>query len=235
MTSRLLLTSLLLGACSTVAVPEGRFECTTAATCPEGWSCHSDRLCYSTAEVVADAGYDATDGMAGSSETAGAGGDSGTGGGGTGGSETDAAVDSGTPCTFDGPHNDYCDGRDNDCDGTVDEGQLIDSVNRDLGCPFVNEVNPVCVAGACSYDPRLSTCRSGWLDCDGAPDNGCEGYTWFCIVDTSGGCTNPPGARRDCDGCEYILPMLYTGRRVQLVQGQDNMFEYVDDPGCPQG
>ncbi len=192
---------------------------------------------------IQDTGYDGIAGMAGSDAagtggfagTAGTGGDSGTGGdGGTGGSEPDAGVDSGPPCTFNGPRDDHCDGVDNDCDGTVDEGELIDTVNRELGCPEINGVDPVCVAGQCSNDPRLSTCHSGYMDCDLAPDNGCEESTRFCIA-TGTSCDYSPGARRDCDGCEYILPRLYTGRRVMEVMGQPDTFEYVDDPGCPQG
>ena len=57
-----------------------------------------------------------------------------------------------------------CSGRDEDCDGAVDEApasdMCVDALGQDLAC----------VAGSC----RRVACLGGRADCDGRPDTGCE-------------------------------------------------------------
>jgi len=65
-----------------------------------------------------------------------------------------------------------CDLRDNDCDNTIDE--MTDSdVNNCGHCGFVcilPNANPVCIGGNC----RISSCHSGYSNCDASHVNGCE-------------------------------------------------------------
>lgn len=53
-----------------------------------------------------------------------------------------------------------CDGKDNDCDGEVDE---------DADCPDYPHATGFCNGGSCDY-----TCDDGWMDCNGNPLDGCE-------------------------------------------------------------
>jgi len=65
-----------------------------------------------------------------------------------------------------------CDGRDNDCDGTIDEMTDTDVNN----CGFCGNVcnlphaTAVCSSGSC----LISSCNSGYSNCDGRDDTGCE-------------------------------------------------------------
>ena len=98
----------------------------------------------------------------------------------------------GCECAVAGPE--ACNGRDDDCDGVVDEGQNLQ--NDPLNCGAcgracaVPGADAICVAGACA----LGRCRPGFGDADGAPDNGCE-----CAVQ-NGGTEICDGLDQDCDG-----------------------------------
>ncbi len=97
----------------------------------------------------------------------------------TGGSET---------CTPSG--NEVCDGRDNNCNGRVDEG--FDTTSDPLNCGRCGNdcrrahTIPSCAMGRCG----VRQCDSGWIDLDHDPANGCE-YQ----------CT-PTGTRELCDGLD---------------------------------
>jgi len=56
----------------------------------------------------------------------------------------------------------YCDGKDNDCDGSTDEGATA-------YCQVPNAI-PTCKDGLCA----VFTCEVGFADVDGDPENGCE-------------------------------------------------------------
>ncbi len=81
-----------------------------------------------------------------------------------------------------------CDGRDNNCNGRVDEG--FDTTSDPLNCGRCgNDCRrahsiPTCAMSRC----QIRQCDSGWIDLDRDPDNGCE-YA----------CT-PTGTREVCDG-----------------------------------
>ncbi len=67
-----------------------------------------------------------------------------------------------------------CDGEDNDCDGTIDEGFDLTSDGENCGvcgqvCTFVNATG-ACRDGAC----ELLSCDPGFLDGDFLASNGCE-------------------------------------------------------------
>lgn len=68
-----------------------------------------------------------------------------------------------------------CDGKDNNCDGVIDEGfNFQTSATHCGGCYKTCETNVgttgnVCVSSAC-----VPTCANGYFDCDGNPWNGCE-------------------------------------------------------------
>jgi alpha-tubulin suppressor-like RCC1 family protein len=58
---------------------------------------------------------------------------------------------------------DWCDGRDNDCDGEMDEE------GAESACHLLH-AEPLCVDGACA----VGSCESGWADCDVDAASGCE-------------------------------------------------------------
>ncbi|MCB9528401.1 MAG: SUMF1/EgtB/PvdO family nonheme iron enzyme [Myxococcales bacterium] len=77
-------------------------------------------------------------------------------------------------CT-DGPSDEQCNGRDDDCDGRVDENfdrnvNIAHCGMCDNACAFDN-AQPFCDGGRC----RIRACDPGWGDLDGVTSNGCEG------------------------------------------------------------
>jgi Notch-like protein len=95
-----------------------------------------------------------------------------------------------------GPSLEICDGKDNNCDGQVDEG--FDLQNDPLNCGAcgmkcsANNAVPGCKAGVCS----ILTCKSGFADLDKNPANGCE-YTCPVNPQTVESCN---GKDDDCNG-----------------------------------
>ena len=60
-----------------------------------------------------------------------------------------------------------CNGRDDDCDGEVDEAPSTERCS-------LAQADSVCSDGAC----RIVSCREGYRDCDEHADNGCEVVPW---------------------------------------------------------
>lgn len=92
------------------------------------------------------------------------------------------------------PGVEICNGRDDNCDGQSDEGFDLQSDPRWCGacgraCDLANAV-PSCVTGRC----QVRACRTGFVDLDRAPDNGCE---YACTPDGPEVCD---GRDNDCDG-----------------------------------
>ena len=84
-----------------------------------------------------------------------------------------------------------CDGRDNDCDGPVDEGfelavDLAHCGRCGNACAAPANGAAVCEGGMCG----LGACAAGFIDLDGAPGNGCE---YGCV---------PNGDREFCNGID---------------------------------
>ena len=85
-------------------------------------------------------------------------------------------------CTPTGPER--CNGLDDDCDGSTDEG------TPEALCPAAPRARPqACTAGTCSY-----ACDPGWFDTSGTPADGCE------CRQTRGGTEWCDGLDNDCDG-----------------------------------
>jgi alpha-tubulin suppressor-like RCC1 family protein len=86
---------------------------------------------------------------------------------------TDVVVEAGSdtgPCM---PSVEICNGLDDDCDGTADDGFDLATDPANCGscghtCLLAHSA-PMCTAGAC-----VPTCVPGWADCDGDSANGCE-------------------------------------------------------------
>jgi len=99
-----------------------------------------------------------------------------------------------TVCSGDvGPVSESCDGLDNDCNGTVDNGFNLNTDEQNCGecgrvCNLPNAV-PICTSGVC----RIFACLSGWVDADGIRGNGCE---YQC---TPSGPEQCDGVDNDCD------------------------------------
>ncbi len=89
-----------------------------------------------------------------------------------------------------------CDGKDNNCNGQVDEGFLLDTSIDNCGrcgraCRYTNAV-AACVKGTC----HMADCGNGFFDLDGSPRNGCE----YACSKTNGGVEICDGKDNNCDG-----------------------------------
>jgi hypothetical protein len=89
-----------------------------------------------------------------------------------------------------------CDGKDNDCNGQVDEGFDLQTSAADCGacghrCEFPHAAG-LCKAGTCA----MGACDPGFLDLDGSPLTGCE----YPCVPSNGGVEICDGKDNDCNG-----------------------------------
>ncbi len=93
-----------------------------------------------------------------------------------------------------------CDELDNDCDGELDEEFDFTADTEHCGacgrvCGYFGVAVASCVAGVCGFDP-LTACRPGFVDANGAPDDGCE----YVCTPTAGGVELCDFLDNDCDG-----------------------------------
>jgi hypothetical protein len=89
-----------------------------------------------------------------------------------------------------------CDGKDNDCDGVVDDGFDLQTSVEHCGtcgrkCEFP-QAGATCGAGMC----RMAACNPGFLDLDGNQRNGCE----YKCSPSNNGQEICDGQDNDCDG-----------------------------------
>jgi len=96
------------------------------------------------------------------------------------------------------PSPESCNSLDDDCDGATDDGFDLATDAANCGAcgndctALPNVAVATCAAGVCGG----FTCRPGFQDLDGMPDNGCE-YGCF---PTNGGVEQCDGIDNDCDG-----------------------------------
>ena len=126
-----------------------------------------------------------------------------------------------------------CDGVDNDCDGAIDERFDFNADAEHCGgcgqsCnPMANSAGR-CDGGACV----VAQCEAGWLDLDGAAENGCEySCTPSATAQTREFCN---GLDDDCDGDtdeadDLVTPEDFCGDIGACAP------ECVDDQGCGEG
>jgi hypothetical protein len=93
-----------------------------------------------------------------------------------------------------------CDGKDNDCDGVIDNGFDTETDPNNCGgcghkCSFTHAY-AACVGGVCVLDPKKQegACAQGWVDANNNPSDGCE---YQCTPDGPEVCD---GKDNDCNG-----------------------------------
>jgi hypothetical protein len=98
------------------------------------------------------------------------------------------------------PEVEVCDGKDNDCDGVIDNGIDTDTDPNNCGgcghkCSLPNAIS-VCIQGVCVFDPKNheGACAAGWVDANDNPVDGCE---YAC---TPSGPEVCDGKDNDCNG-----------------------------------
>ncbi len=89
-----------------------------------------------------------------------------------------------------------CDGKDNDCNGRVDESFDLEASITDCGmcgriCKY-DHAAALCMRGQC----RLGACADGFVDLDGNAGNGCE----YACSRNNGGIEICDGKDNDCNG-----------------------------------
>jgi hypothetical protein len=110
--------------------------------------------------------------------------------------DLDGLAQNGCECGITGDGTEICDGKDNDCDGTTDEGF---DLRHDIGncgacgqaCGFEHAA-AACDLGTC----RMIACDAGFVDLDRSPRNGCE----YACTPSNNGVEICDGADNDCDG-----------------------------------
>ena len=145
----------------------------------------------------------------------------------------DGIGDACDPCVPDGPE--VCDGRDNDCNGQVDDGNPGGGAACEsglLGNCAAGEIR--CLGGAlvCDAinDPRAELCNGVDDDCDGAVDDQPEGAGVPCDGG-NGLCEN---AFIDCvNGALVCTPAVMPG--AELCNGVDDDCDGFADEGNPGG
>ena len=86
----------------------------------------------------------------------------------------DVGTDTGPPDAFVCPA-EICNGVDDDCDGMIDEGFMLQTDPANCGmcnnvCRLANTTADTCAGGRCI----IGTCNVGFLNCDGRNSTGCE-------------------------------------------------------------
>jgi hypothetical protein len=109
--------------------------------------------------------------------------------------DLDTQPGTGCECALSNGGVEICDGKDNNCDGQIDEGFNLQTDAANCGkcgnvCAFAH-ANGLCQQGKCGF-----ACLPGYVDLDGNPENGCE----YACTPSNNGIEICDGKDNDCDG-----------------------------------
>ncbi len=119
-----------------------------------------------------------------------------------------------------------CNGRDDNCDGVIDEGfDLMGDIANCGGCGvqcLLAHSAPACVAGRC-----VPMCTAGFADCDGIAANGCEAD--LSHPETCGRCGHACGVGARCDArgaCsdEYPVALEAAGKTTCVLRANGTVW-----------
>ncbi len=128
-------------------------------------------------------------------------------------------------CTRSADAVESCDGEDDDCDGSIDEGIDLNSNVDHCGVCFnrcqADHGLAACQEGTCA----VAACDYPFLDADGLPDNGCE----YACLPTRGGLEFCDSIDNDCDGrVDEAFPRLGEPCGVSVGQCEGGAIACVD-------
>jgi hypothetical protein len=156
----------------------------------------------------------------------------------SGGDDSNISAGSGSADSADGctPSEEVCDGLDNDCDGTADNGDPEGGEACETGLPGeCGAGTSVCEGGAFACAPIVGAvaeaCDGLDNDCDGTVDNGDPGGGGACNTGMPGACAD--GTASCASGAMECTPI--TGPAAEACDGLDNDCDGAVDNGNPGG
>ena len=140
------------------------------------------------------------------------------------------------------PAPEICDGRDNSCDGLVDEVSpgvplsrpCYDGPPETLNVGLCRAGQQLCLDGALSgcigqVTPSIEVCDGRDNSCDGTPDSGNPGGGFLCVTGLPGMCAE---GRTSCvDGGITCQPLVMPGELEEVCDGRDNNCDGTVDSG----